>query len=464
MHWETVNPEWWVPQGYVVVRVDSKGSGKSPGRPRVLSRSEAEDFYDAVEWAGTRDWSNGKVAVMGISYFAMNSWRVASLQPPHLAAIVPWEGAADGYRDVNRHGGIYSSGFTQSWAKNVSRYEHKGEDRNKKPAEENLPPLYPELFTPAQERSNPNFSEIKVPLLSAGNWAGAGLHLRGNIEGFAGAGSEHKFLQVHVGNHVVPFYSLEGRLTQKRFLEQFLKGIDTGITREPHINLAIRYVGDQYKWRYEDEWPIARTQWTEYYLDASDNSLSKNTPEKESSTSFETEPEADNPRVTFSSVPFEKETEITGPIKLALWVSSSINDADLFIILRKYGPDGKEVTFTGPSPTGNTVAGAYGWLRVSHRKLDPQLSEPYRPYHTHDEIQKVQLAEIVPVEIEVWPTSIVFEPRYRLVLEIASKDDDATGFSFLHVEPRDRIQTGTNTIYTGGKYTSHLLLPIIPPR
>jgi len=135
MHWETVNPEWWVPQGYVVIRVDTRGTGKSPGVPRLLTTREAEDFYDAIEWAGVQEWSNSKVAVMGISYFAMSAWRVAALNPPHLAAVVPWEGALDLFRDANRHGGIRSNTFTDMWAKNVSEHQQTGEiEREAAPA------------------------------------------------------------------------------------------------------------------------------------------------------------------------------------------------------------------------------------------------------------------------------------------------------------------------------------------
>ncbi len=286
--------------------------------------------------------------------------------------------------------------------------------------------------------------------------------MRGNVEGYVGAGSKNKYLQIHVGDHVGPFYSLEGRLTQKRFLEQWLKSTDTGITREPPVKLAIRYGHDRYVWRYENEWPIARTHWTEYYLDASKSSLVTKQPKEENSVNFEGDPDAAKTRVTFSTAPFEQDTEITGPINLHLWVSSSIDDADLFVILRKFGPDGKEVTFVGPSPTGSVVAAAYGWLRVSHRKLDPQRSKPYRPYHTHDELQKVKSGEVLTVEIEIWPTSIVFEPGDRLVLEVGSKDDDSTGFYFIHADPRDRIRSGTNSIHTGGSFNSHLLLPVIP--
>src|SRR5262249_2149682 len=139
MHWETVDPEWWVPLGYVVIRCDTRGTGKSPGRSGLRSREEAKDFYDAIEGAGTQGWRNGKIGVMGISYFAMNAWRVAALQPPPLAAIVPWEGAVDLYRDANRHGGIYSSGFMRAWGGHTRRYQTDGGASDPAP----LPPPTP---------------------------------------------------------------------------------------------------------------------------------------------------------------------------------------------------------------------------------------------------------------------------------------------------------------------------------
>ena len=457
MHWETVNPDWWVPQGYVVIRCDSRGTGRSPGQPRLLSRSEAEDFHDAVEWAGTQPWSNGKVAVMGISYFAMNAWRVAAQQPPHLAAIVPWEGAVDLYRDVSRHGGIFSNGFIQAWASNRRERARDGEVEDT-----GGPPLPPETYVAPYERNNPTLPDIRVPLLSAGNWGGAGLHLRGNVEGYLGAGSTHKFLQIHAGDHVVPFYALEGRLLQLRFLEHFLRGVDTGITREPPIRLAIRQDGDRYRWRYEDEWPIARTAWTAYHLDAARRSLSTERPGGSASAAYSAEPGAAGRSVAFSSAPFADDTEVTGPVKLRLWVSSSVDDADLFLVVRNVVPDGTEVTYPGPLPGGPRIAAAYGWLRASHRKLDPARSTAYRPFHTHDEIQKLTPGEPVSLEIEIWPTSVVFARGHRLVLEVGSHDDPRS--TFQHSDPRDRVQDGTNTIHTGSGFDSHLLLPIIPSR
>jgi hypothetical protein len=456
MHWETVDPEWWVPQGYAVVRCDTRGTGKSPGRPRLLSLAEAEDFYDCVEWAGSQSWSNGKVAVMGVSYFAMNAWRVAALRPPHLAAIVPWEGAVDLYRDANRHGGIYSSGFMRAWGGHTRRYQTDGGASD--PA-----PLPPETLTELFARNHPNLADIQVPLLSAGNWAGAGLHLRGNVEGFLGAGSRHRFLQMHVGDHVGPFYSLEGRLVQQRFLEQFLRGVDTGILREPPIRLAIRRDHDTYRWRYENEWPIARTRWTEQHLNAAVLALSTTRPSESSSVSYSAEPGAARSRVRFATEPLAQEIEVTGPIKLALWVSTTSDDADLFAIVRNVRPDGTEVVYPGPQPQGGSkVAVAYGWLRLSHRRLDPARSTPYRPYHTHDEIQKVTPGETVRVEVEILPTSAIFERGHRLAIEVGASDDPL--IQFQHDDPRDRIQRGTVTLYTGGRFDSHLLLPIIPER
>jgi predicted acyl esterase len=442
MHWETVNPEWWVPQGYLVIRVDGRGTGKSPGRNQRLSVAEARDYYDAVEWAAARDDSNGKVAVMGISYFAMNAWRVAAEQPPHLAAIVPWEGAVDTYRDASR------------WSRNLRSREGKSSEAPRS----HVPP---ELIDDPAEHA-PDLSHIRVPMLSAGNWGGVALHLRGNIDGFLGASSELRMLQIHSGDHIEPFYALEGRCLQLRFLEQVLRGVDTGITREPRVRLAIRRGGDRFDWRYENEWPIARTRWTSHYLDATRGSLST-TPVAAGRASFAAQ--LDVPReqacASFAAAPFERETEITGPIKLKLWISSTAQDADLFAIVRKLDRDGREVRF--PGQVSPAIAAAYGWLRASHRKLDAARSTPYRPYHTHDELHPLEPGAIVPVEIEIWPTSVVFEPGERLVLEVGSRDDHGVE-PFTHDHPEDRKLSGTTTLHCGGAHDAHLLLPLIPSR
>ena len=103
-NWEVVDPEKWVPDGYVCIRIDSRGAGRSPGYLDIWSAREAQDLYHCIEWAAAQPWSNGKIGLNGISYYAMNQWQVAALEPPHLAAICIWEGAADYYRDLSHHG------------------------------------------------------------------------------------------------------------------------------------------------------------------------------------------------------------------------------------------------------------------------------------------------------------------------------------------------------------------------
>ncbi|MDD9935210.1 MAG: CocE/NonD family hydrolase [Myxococcales bacterium] len=456
MHWETVNPEWWVPHGYSVIRVDARGTGNSPGRRTTLSRREAQDFHDAIEWAAAQPYSSGKVAVMGISYFAMNAWRIGALNPPHLAAIVPWEGALDLYRDANRHGGIASNTFTQGWNKNVEKHVSEGGA-----AESASAAAQRELIDDRVVRSHPDVTQMRVPLLSAANWGGAGLHLRGNLEGYALAGSTHKQLRIHVGNHCAPFYTLEGRLEQLRFLEHFLKGVDTGVTREPPIKLAVRLGGERYRWRYEYEWPLARTQWTPYFLDAGAGRLTPDVPSSASSASYDAGGPVGTDRLTFTTASFDEETELTGPVKLKLWLACEAGDADLMVRLIHRDRDGEEITY--PAAVPPWVGAAYGWLRVSHRKLDPERSTPERPYLTHDEIQKTAPDQIVPVEVEIWPTCVVLEPGQRLELEVAAQDDPRLA-PFTHTEPRDRIQRGKVTLHTGGDHDAHLLLPRIPPR
>jgi predicted acyl esterase len=270
MNWETVNPEWWVPRGYAAVRVDGRGSGRSPGQCEPWSLAEAVDFYDAIEWAAAQPWCNGNVGLSGISYFAINQWFVANLQPPSLKAIIPWEGFADLYRDALFHGGILSV-FMTNWF--TAHLMHHTLGR----ASQNLPNAWAvntlhfwlanNLDSGAFRGSQAQWDRITVPLFSVGNWSGMALHLRGNTEAFMRAASKHKKLRIHAGTHVHPFYTEEGRRDQLRFFDYWLKGIDNGVMAEPPVKLAIRKGRDEIEWRNEHEWPLQRTQWTKLYFD-----------------------------------------------------------------------------------------------------------------------------------------------------------------------------------------------------
>jgi predicted acyl esterase len=464
LNWETPNPEWWVPHGYVVVRVDQRGIGRSPGRLDLFSQQQGEDFYDAIEWAALQPWSTGKVGLLGISYYALSQWQVAALHPPHLAAIIPWEGLHDMYREAIRHGGILSNVFVGAWYPRQVLSVQYGVDGSLSEQEratnraDLLAGLKAHVLDDGSYRPRArDAAQITVPLLSVGNWGGLGLHLRGNIEGYLSAASQHKWLRVHVGNHYTPFYSEEGRAAQERFFAYWLKGHDNGLLAEPRIQLAIRK-GSAFAWRQEQAWPLARTRWTRWYLDAPSHSLSEQPLRAAAHLSYQ----APDGGVTFTTAPFATETEVTGPLALRLWVSCSTKDMDLFVTIRNLDPHGNEVTSVGAS--GEPVPVTKGWLRVSHRKLDQERSTAYRPYHSHDELQFLTAGEVVPVAIEIWPTSVVFQASHRLALEIEAHDGMGSGM-FLHNDPEDRNPaklTGTNTIYTGADHASYLLLPIIP--
>jgi predicted acyl esterase len=492
--WELADPEKWVPDGYACVRVDSRGAGRSPGTIDIWSPREAFDLYHCIEWAAAQPWCSGRVGLNGISYFATNQWQVGALRPPHLAALCIWEGFADYYRELVRHGGILSQ-FTERWyARQVLRVQHGVGSRGPKSrvtgepvaGAENLPEeiLRRNATDPAREALERvliddyyrarmvDFDKIEAPLLSAANWGGVGLHPRGNFEGYLAAGSRQKWLEVHGDTHFTHFYSNYGMGLQKRFFGHFLKGDDTGWNRQPKVSLNIRRPGERFTLRAENEWPLARTQWTPYYLH---KSLALSTSPRNESGSLSYDALGDG--LTFSTAPMTEELEITGPVAAKLWLSSQSTDADVFLVLRVFDPGGKEATFIGSNDPRTPVG--IGWLRASHRKLDQKLSLPYRPWHAHDEAQKLKPGEAVELEVEIWPTCIVVPPGYRLALSLRGRDYEVDGADagianapypmkgvgpFTHDDPRDRppeIFGGRNTLHFAPNRMPYLLLPVI---
>ena len=489
MNWETVNPLWWVPRGYASVRVDGRGSGKSPGQCEPWSFAESVDFYDAIEWAAAQPWCNGNVGLSGISYFAINQWFAANHQPPSLKAIIPWEGFADIYRDALFHGGILSV-FMTNWFTAHLMHHTLGRASQQVPNAWAVNTLHfwlsNNLDSGAFRGAQAQWDKITVPMLSVGNWSGMGLHLRGNTEGFVRSASKHKKLRMQAGTHVHPYYTNEGKEDQIRFFDYWLKGTDNGVMDEPPVKLAIRKGRDEVEWRYEQEWPLARTQWTKFYFDLSPppQGAAENTGGLSSSslptTAHRTyaatglgsmgSTSAASAQVmgggikpgmgiSLQTPPLAADMEITGPVAATFWVSSSTEDMDLFLTLRNFDADGNEVLETGQQ--GTPVPVAKGWLRVSHRELDPELTLPYRPYHKHTRRQFLKPGEIVKVDVEIWPTSMVFKKGHRIQLDVQPRDGVGSQ-SYMHYHAD--YNTGTNTVYAGGERESYLLLPVIPPK
>ena len=492
-NWEVVDPEKWVPDGYVVIRIDSRGAGRSPGFLSHNDPRETRDIHLCIEWAAAQVWCTGKVGMNGISYYASNQWRAAATQPPHLAAICAWEGWNDAYRESARHGGLICS-FRKNWqemqVKTVQHGYPKGgtsrvtgesvcgpevlSDADLQKNRENMWQAFlsRELDGPYYREHSADLSKVTVPLLSAANWGGQGLHARGNFEGFVRSKSKDKWLEAHGGSHWAPFYTDYGVALQKKFFDYFLKGKQNGWDKQPRVLLNVRHPGEKFVQRHENEWPLARTRWTKFFL-KKDFSLSTEETGGEGTVSYD--PMGNG--LTFSMT-VKEQTEITGPSALKLFVSSSTNDADIFAVLRVFDPNGDEVLFQGALDPKTPVG--QGWLRASHRKLDPKLSLPYRPWHTHDEIQKLVPGKAEELDIEIWPTCIVVPAGWRVSLTVRGRDYEhdfaAATLSnmknpmkgcgpFTHEDPTDRPLE-----VFGGKVTLHfekkpyVLLPIIPEK
>lgn len=493
---EVCDPEKWVPHGYVVVRVDSRGAARSPGRIDCFGPQETDDFYDCVEWAGTQPWSNGRVGLSGVSYYAIGQWQVAARRPPHLAAICPWEGAADWYRDANHHGGIPSPFIGRWYAVQVEAVQHGLGTRGKRSettgvwisgdetlSEEELASNRSDILAEHsshpfaddywRERS-PDLEKIDVPVLSCANWGGQGLHLRGNIEGYLAAGAQKKWLEVHGHAHWALYYTDYANDLQRRFFDRYLKGIGDWEETQPPVSIHVRHPGEQFELRAETAWPLQDTQWTTLFLDPSRKALSQELPGL-SSAPYEALGEG----VRFLSAPFETRTEITGPLAATLWISTSTTDADVFVVLHLIDPDGNDVHFHGATEPRQPIS--QGWLRASHREVDEARTLPYRPYHPHLRSEALEPGRPYRLDVEIWPTSIVAPPGYRLGLSVLGRDWDHGGEGVpshlgadlrgcgvnTHDDAERRppsIYAGTVTIHGGDSMPSRLLIPTIPPR
>ncbi|MGE4340190.1 MAG: CocE/NonD family hydrolase [Pigmentiphaga sp.] len=497
--WEVTDPERWVPHGYAVVRVDSRGSGWSEGLLAPMSPQETRDFRESIQWSGEQPWCNGAVGVLGISYYSNMAWRVAQDPPACLKAIIPWEGFMDMYRDPTYHGGILNE-FARRWAEiqAVSVQYGLGSRARKNPNtgvsiagpidldDDVLAANRRDMFLQArehplddawyQERSvDP--ARIHIPFLSCANWGGMGIHPRGNFRGFTHAPAKQKWLEVHGDTHWSLFSAAYGLDLQKRFFDYFLKGEDNGWDRTPPVLLNVRHVNGNVELREEMEWPLARTCWTPYYLDAHQQTLTEALPTAEVKVAYASLEDG----LAFRSTPLATRTEITGPMVARLFIESATTDADLFLIVQVFDPEGQELTFQGALDPNTPIA--MGWLRASHRRLDLERSTFWQPFHPHDAADPLAPGEIVEVEVEILPSSLVLPAGWSIGLAIRGKDYEYHGAvevfgqefyyatkgtgGMTHADPVDRPAEGfdtTVTLHTGGAYASCLLLPFVPAR
>ncbi len=467
---ESPDPGYWVPLEYVVVKLALRGSSNSVGDLYPVSTREANDYYDAIEWAAVQEWSTGNVGLNGVSYLCMTQWPVAAMNPPHCKAIIPWEGVSDMYRDWSFHGGMPETAFNPYWYKSqVGRWGWQNCHIENLPEEMKKHPLIDDYW----RDKIPDLGRIAMPMYVCASWSTQGLHTRGTLEGFKQAGAAHKWLEIHGRKEWETYYSREALERQRRFFDYFLKGIENDWLDTPKVRLEVRERFYEGMTRVENEWPIARTRYTQLFLDVKNMSLATQALGQEGRLSYSaTGPEGEAYGPQFR-ITFDRDTELTGNMKLKLWVSAEgADDLDLFVGIKKFDRRGKEVLF----PDLNHIEHGHvasGWLRVSHRELDEEKSTPWQPWLKHERMQKLQPGEIVSAEVEILPSGTLFRAGETLVLlvqgaEIVLIDKSAWPINEGQSLPRVRcmhsetVNRGRHIIHAGGKYDSHLLVPLIP--
>ncbi len=447
---EAPDPIYWVRQGYVVAQADARGMHASEGSAGVLSDQDAEDYAAFIAWAAAQPWCNGRVGLLGVSYLAMSQFRVAALRPPALKAICPWEGVTDQFRELAFQDGIPETGFVTTWWK---RRLVPGHNPRFPMAEDYLVNIEHHPFDDdywADKR--PALEKIDVPALICASWSDHGLHTRGSIIGYERISSRQKWLFTHGRRKWETFYSPEALAVQTAFFAFSLKQQKTAMNGIPPVRLERRRAWYQADVRAESTWPLAAAKPTPLYLSVSSMKLVLERPKTAAIVSYDST--ARGNRVSFGHT-FDHDIELTGGMRLKLWISTpDADDADLFITLHKLDKAGREIYFTGYNGYARDCV-AKGWLRASHRELDPALSTPLRPWHTHRRKDPIARGQTVPVEIEILPSSTLFEAGTTLRLDI--QGHDAAHYPlFAH---KRTINRGQHLIHCGGKFDTQLIVP-----
>jgi predicted acyl esterase len=449
---EAPDPAYWCARGYAVCYPDPRGSWLSQGDLRHNGIGEGEDCYDLIEWLGVQPWSNGKVGMTGVSYLACIQYLVAPLKPPHLAALNPWEGFSDWYREFAYHGGIRETCFVERATKNLNWSTTRTEDTA---ANTRAHPLI-DAYWHSKEL---DLAGIDLPTFVVASWSDHSLHTRGTLEAYKQMKTAEKWLLVHGQKKWRHYYTPANVELLRAFFDHYLKGDHSGgIADWPPVRIQVRERESTGAWRDEAEWPLARTVYRPLYLDAANGTMGW----EEAVTATSVTYDATLGQCTFD-IRFDAEMELTGAIKLLLWVEADgADDMDLFVGLDKLDTAGERVPFTFYALYDDGPL-ALGWLRASHRELDEARSTPEQPVHIHTREQRLESGTPVAVEIEIWPTSVKFAAGEGLRLTIQGRDiypDDLYNLAFARHE--DLRNVGTHIVHTGGAHGSHLLVPVIP--
>jgi predicted acyl esterase len=492
---ESVDSAVWVPEGYICIRVDPRGVGLSPGIQQPFSRQEAEDYYDAIEWAGTQSWSNGHVGLWGMSYLAMTQHNVASLQPPHLKAMIAQGTDADIYNEALYGGGIFGEGFWNWWWKAWTAGNSCGERRETDwMARVHATPFNdPAAYGPhGSIFMRPELDKATAPVWIVGPQAGAVIHQLGSSETFIhSTGATAKRFDF-TDAWFAGSYDGATIADHRRWFDHWLKGADNGVTDEAPVRIQLRTGDGSYSLVEEAEWPVARTHYRRWYLDASLSDwqgdgrrtdlrrIMQEPPVVGASASYDAAIELGQPMlspmgpvggpprwstgISFVSEAMTEDMALIGYMKAGLWVSSTSRDMDIFVSLRVLDEVGREIRYDAAAHPAHPLFAApvgHGLLKASHRAIDAVRSTEYWPVHTHSEADHSPLdaGEIVQVEVGLNPSSALIRKGCRLQVDIQPYAPDGAP---TRAYDESYHAGATNTVHTGPDFPCFIQLPIVP--
>ena len=461
MKFEGPDPAFWCAHGYAVCNPDPRGSFNSEGDIRVWSRSEGEDFHDVIEWLGAQDWCSGKVATSGNSYLAISQWFAAAEQPSHLAAIAPWEGMSDIYRDLMKRGGIPDFPFPRTLSTSFTG-KNQREDLV---AETEQHPLLDAFW----QTKIPDFSKITAPAYIVASYSNS-IHTPGTFRGWRKIASEQKWLRIHNTMEWPDYYEEPYLVDLLRFFDHFLKGVENGWGETPRVRYSLLDLeGGDLVNQPADAFPPQGVTAVKYYLDAGSEELSAEVPTAGGAAGYDAE--AADGRAVFT-LKVDAPSEFVGYPKARLWVEADgSDDMDVFVLLQKLDADGKaleqfNVPNHGPPVsflTQNGAAilkykGSNGRLRASMRRLDEAQSSDEIPVHSFDRVEKLGPGEVVCLDIDMFPIGMSLKAGEALRLIVSGVHTLGGVMPGTDNVPSDN--QGRHIIHTGGDHASYLQLPV----
>jgi len=464
--WESPDPNFWVPAGYAIVNMNLPGYANSGGPPSAFSEHQGKCYYEAIEWVAKQPWCTGKVGLNGVSFLAISQFHVAACQayggpPPSLCCISPWEGLTDPYRDIFAFGGLSEVGFPAFWWATEVKPAINGTQEDFVESEGCIPtdwlknhPLYDDFWKAKAAK----LEEITIPMLVCASFSDHGLHTMGSFRAFIKAKSNHKWVFTHRTGKWDAYYSPDVQEMTRKFMDCFLKNdTSSGFLDTPRVRLEVRSsLKEIHEVRHENEWPIARTEYTRLYL-AEQQSLSLQRPPAQMELSYP----AKKGKVEFHHT-FGEDTELSGYMKLRVWVESrpenagqeTPDDMALFVAVNKLDRNGNPVHFCGSVGSAKDMV-TRGYCRVSRRELDPVESTEWHPVQEGAREQRLKTGEIVAADIALYPSSTFFAAGETVQLIVAPRE-------IIPSPPYIKdasFNRGTHVLHFGGEYDSHLLVP-----